>query len=194
MIELVTDLPYRIVDASGSEYYASVAAEQRADGVWEAWLEYVPTDESDPLVTPTETSQSSRADVVRWADALTDTYVEGAFDRAAQATVETSPRVIARRAIADSAVDADVASSEAGLPDPFDLYMGGVTNMRARLAVLPRPMLLDLIETFGLNPAEKSLAWLSNAQLVTFIVTAVEVQSASGRRSESRVQVDGGDR
>lgn len=184
MIELVTDLPYRIVDASGSEYFPSVAAERRADGVWEAWLEYVPTDESEPLVTPTETTQSSRADVVRWADALTDTYIEGAFDRAAQVTIETSPRIIARRAVADSAADADVASIEAELPDPFDLYASGVIHMRARLAVLPRPMLLDIIATFGLNPAEKSLTWLSNAQLVTFIVTAVEVQSASGTRSE----------
>lgn len=181
MIELITDLPHRIVDASGSEYYVSVAAEQRADGLWEAWLEYVPTDESDALVTPTETTQSSRADVVRWAAALTDTYVEGAFDRAAQATIGTSPRIVAQRTVADSAV---VAGIEAELPDPFDLYAGSVTNMRARLAGLPRPKLLDIIETFGLNPAGKSLAWLSNAQLVTFIVTAVEVQSTSGTRSE----------
>ena len=183
MIELVTDLPHRIVDASGSEYYVSVAAEQGADGVWEAWLEYVPTDESDALVTPTETTQSSRADVARWAAALTDTYVEGAFDRAAQATLGTSARIAARRTVADSAVDA-VAGIEAELPDPFDLYTSGVMNMRARLAGLPRSMLLEMIETFGLNPAGKSLAWLSNAQLVTFIVTAVEVQSASGTRSE----------
>ena len=102
MIELVTDLPYRIVDAAGSEYYASVAAEQRPDGVWEAWLEYVPTDETDPLVTPTETTQSSRADVVRWANSLTDTYVEGAFERAVEARLHTSPRVAARRVIAGS--------------------------------------------------------------------------------------------
>ena len=67
MIELVADLPYRVVDAAGAEYYASVAGEQRPDGVWEAWLKYVPTDESDALVTPTETTQSSRADVLRWA-------------------------------------------------------------------------------------------------------------------------------
>ena len=184
MIEHVTDLPYRIVDASGSEYYSSVAAEQRADGVWEAWLEYVPTDESEPLVTPTETTQSSRADVLRWADALTDTYIEGAFDRAVQATVDTSPRVVARRTVADAAVDAAVTSIETELLDPFGLYVEGVTNMRARLGVLPRATLLDIIETFGLNPAGKSLTWLSNAQLVTFIVTAVEVQSASRRRSK----------
>lgn len=177
MIELVTDLPYRIVDAAGSEYYASVAAEQRPDGVWEAWLEYVPTDETDPLVTPTETTQSRRTDVVRWANALTDTYVEGAFERAVEATLETSPRVVARRAIADPAVDAVAATVHSELPDPFDLYASGVTTMRIRLATLPRSMLLDTIDTFGLNPAGKSLAWLSDAQLVTFIVTAVEVQS-----------------
>ena len=184
MIELVADLPYRIVDAAGSEYYASVAGEQRPDGVWEAWLEYVPTDESDALVTPTETTQSSRADVVRWADALTDTYVEGAFERAAQATLGTAARVTARRAVADSAVDAAVANVQGPLPDPFDLYSGGITTMRARLAGLPRSMLLDIIETFGLNPAGKSLTWLSDGQLITFIVTAVEVQSASGTRSD----------
>lgn len=45
MIELITDLPYRVIDATGAEYYASVAAEQRPDGIWEVWLEYVPTDD-----------------------------------------------------------------------------------------------------------------------------------------------------
>jgi hypothetical protein len=185
MIELVADLAHRIVDASGSEYYVSVAAEQRTDGVWEAWLEYVPTDESDALVTPTETTQPSRADVERWAAVLTDTYVEGAFDRAMRATIGTSARILASRTGVDTAVEpAGVASIEAELPDPFNLYSDGVTNMRARLSVLPRSMLLKMIETFGLNPAGRSLAWLSNSQLVTFIMTAVEVQSASGTRSK----------
>lgn len=185
MIELVTDLAYRVVDGAGAEYYVSVAGEQRPDGVWEAWLEYVPTDDSDPLVTPTETTQSSRADVVRWANALTETYVEGAFERAVQATLETAPRVVSRRAVADEVVDqVPTTVVQDPLPDPFDLYADGVIAMRARLAVLPRSMLLDIIETFGLNPGGKSLAWLSHAQLVTFIVTAVEVQSASRRRSE----------
>ena len=58
MIERIADLPYGVIDATGAEYYASIAAEQRLDGIWEAWLEYVPLDESDPLVTPTETTQS----------------------------------------------------------------------------------------------------------------------------------------
>jgi len=40
--------------------------------------------------------------------------------------------------------------------DPFNLYTDGVTNMRPRLAALPRSMLLEMIETFGLNPAGKT--------------------------------------
>lgn len=33
-----------------------------------------------------------------------------------------------------------------------------------------------------LNPARVSLAWLSDTQLVTFIVTATEAQALQGRR------------
>ena len=181
MIEGITDLPYRIVDTRGAEYYASVAAEQRPDGMWEAWLEYVPTDESDPLLTPTETTQSSRGDIVGWANALTDTYVSGAFARARTATSATLPRVTARRTIAEVAADTAITAVRGELPDPFALYAHGVTTMRAGLAVLPRRTLLDIIATFNLNPARKSLAWLTQAQLITFIVTAVEVQVASGK-------------
>ena len=37
-----------------------------------------------------------------------------------------------------------------------------------------------MIGEYGLNPAAKSLVRLSDSQLVTFIVTAVDVQSARG--------------
>ena len=131
MTELIADLPYRVVDAAGGEYYASVAGEQRADGVWDGWLEFVPTDESDAFVTDVETTQSTRADLVRWADAVT-----------------------------------------------------GKTGLRARLVALPRATLLAIIGAFGLNPARKSLAWLSQPQLITFIATATEVQVTSGTRAD----------
>ena len=38
-----------------------------------------------------------------------------------------------------------------------------------------------MIESYDLNPAEKSLIRLTDSQLVTFVVTAVEVQAAQGR-------------
>src|SRR5688572_27501118 len=60
MAEVIADLPYRIVDPNGAELFASVVGAQRADGEWEGWIEFVPLDESDVLVTPTETTQSNR--------------------------------------------------------------------------------------------------------------------------------------
>ena len=179
MTELIVDLPYRVIDSDGVEYFTSVAAEQRADGMWEAWLEYVPLDESDALLTGTETTQSTREDLVRWADTLTETYVQGAFPRAVAAT--TGSRLVAQRA---DEIELTAPELRSGLEDPFELYtLVGITEMRAHLLAQPRSTLLAIIDAFGLNPAGKRLTWLTQPQLVTFIVTATEVQLASGKRS-----------
>jgi hypothetical protein len=176
MTELIADLPYRVIDTTGNEYYVAVSAEQLAGGQWEAWLEYVPLDDSDALLTHTETTQPTRADVLRWAETLSETYVQGAFVRAVAAT--TGSRLVARPA--DLPITAAAATE---LPDPFELFALGKAEMRLRLLTLPRPTLLAIISAFNLNPAGKSLSWLTQSQLVIFIVTAVEVQSAKGRRT-----------
>src|SRR5688572_27640870 len=179
MSEIIADLPYIMTDGAGREYYVSVAGDRRADGEWEGWLEYVPLDESDALITPTETTQSNRAALEHWASVLTDTYVQGAFARAVTATaVAAQSRVVATRLDRAAAV-----AASADLPDPFQLFTQARETMRARLSAWPRAILLNIIAASNLNPAGKSLAWLSDRQLVTFIVTAVEAQLSAGRRS-----------
>ena len=178
MADLIADLPFRVIDSRGHEFYANAVGERRSDGEWEGWLEYVPLDDTDVLVTQTETTQSNRAALQRWAEALTDTYVEGAFSRAVAATSDALlTRLVARRAEMAAAVRAKV-----DLPDPFQLFALGAERMRARLNALPRSTLLEIITAFELNPAGKSLVWLNDRQLVTFIVTATEVQLRQGRR------------
>lgn len=179
MAELISHLPSRVIDSEGREFYVSVVGTPRIDGEWEGWLEYVPLDESDVLVTPVETTQSNRATLERWAAALTDTYVQGAFQRAVTAT----PDVLDSRVVARRAVVAAVESATTDLPDPFELIQLGTDRMRARLYALPRVTLLSIIAASGLNPAGTSLTWLSDRQLVTFIVTATEVQTRQARRS-----------
>jgi hypothetical protein len=66
--------------------------------------------------------------------------------------------------------------------DPFEVLPLSNAALRARLRVLARPELVAMIQKYDLNPAEKSLTRLSDAQLVTFIVTTVEVQALQGRR------------
>jgi len=177
MAELIADLPYRIVAANGQEFFASVAATQRHDGTWQGWLEFVPLSDAEPLVTPTETTQSNRAALEHWASALEETYVQGAFQRAvpiADARLTGGPA--ARRILPEATPLNDV-----DVPDPFRLYDSGREAMRTRLNALPRRILLHIISSYGLDPAAKDVSWLTDRQLVTFIVTAVEAQRAMGR-------------
>jgi hypothetical protein len=181
MSELIADLDYLVVDPTGGEYYVSVAADMGADGRWEAWLEFVPLDDSSVRVTPTQTHQPTRAAVEHWATTLGKAYVEGAFQRAVSAVTLLPPsRIVARAAPPEVAV-----ASPAGI-DPFALITQGKPVLRSALRPLSRAELVSLISSYGLNPSSRSLAWLTHAQLITFIATAVEVQMTQGKRERHR--------
>jgi hypothetical protein len=172
MSEILADLDTTIVSPEGDEYYVQVGG-QLAIGVWEAWLEFVPLDDAlEVLRTTTETTQPTREDVVRWSETLTQVYLQGALARALD--ISDGGGVVRNY----ETVIADVA-----VPfDPFEVLPLGNAALRARLRVLTRPELVAMIQKYELNPAGKSLTRLSDAQLVTFIVTAVEVQALQGRR------------
>ena len=175
MPEVIADLDQRVLDSeTGDEYFANVVGESLADGTWEAWLEFVPLTDAEPLVTEMETHQPTRADVIRWADQLTDVYVEGAFERAVLASegsrIATSVPAAAR---------GPLLATTAAI-DPFELLRAGKATLRAALQRLTRAELLGIIDAYNLNPPSHSLARLSDRQLVTFIITATEVQ-ATGR-------------
>jgi hypothetical protein len=161
MPEVITGFETAIVSPRGDEYYVQVLAEQLASGPWEAWLEFVPADDAlDTLLTKTETAQPTRDDVVQWAETLSETYLKGAFERA---------------------VRVNEARRHAVPFDPFDVWSAGTSALRVRLRALTRPELIAMIQNYDLNPGAKSLTRLSDAQLVTFIVTAVEAQVLQGK-------------
>ena len=60
-----------------------IFGEERIDRTWEAWLEFHPTDISQPVLrTEQETSQPNRAAIEYWADGLEPIYLDGALARA----------------------------------------------------------------------------------------------------------------
>ena len=166
MREIIIDLERTVLSSDGDEYYGQVAGDQRPDGMWEAWLEFIPVNDSlEPLRTNVETTQPTREDAIRWSETLTDVYIQGAFTRAARA--------------ADGGVSVTYPTVTAGVAplDPFEVLQLGKAALRARLGGLTRPELLAIIEKYNLNPAAKDPSRLSDSQLVTFIVTAAEVQA-----------------
>jgi hypothetical protein len=104
-------------------------------------------------------------------------YIEGAFDRAALPGSTESARL---RSIP---VHATAPLSTSASLDPFAVYGSlGTTALRAQLTQLTRTELFTIIARHDLNPGGLSLARLTNRQLVTFIITATEVQVQQGRR------------
>src|ERR1051325_7467637 len=173
MSEVIADLDTTVTSPAGHEYYVQVVGEQLPTRRWESWLEFVPLDEGmDVLLTNTETTQATRDDLVRWAMTLAPPYIQGAFARAIR--VMTGRRLVRK-------YDATVGDVVAPL-DPFHVSQLGKPELRMGLRRLTRAELLAVIQGYDLNPAGKSLTWLSDSQLVTFIVTAVEVQTLQGRR------------
>ena len=168
MGEIIADLTTTVLSPEGQTYHVRLLGEQLSDRVWRAWLEFIPLDDGlTGLITKTETRQPTRADVVRWSETLTAVYLQGAFARA----VGTGE---AKRVRVSPAI---VTASAASVVDPFEVLRLGRAALRARLRVLSRSELLAIIERYNLNPAHKDLTALSDSQLVTFIITAAEVQA-----------------
>jgi len=63
---------------------ARVYGEQRLDGMWEGWLDFVGIGTTAVLRTPIETTQRAIGDLAFWARGLQATYLRGAFRRAEQ--------------------------------------------------------------------------------------------------------------
>jgi hypothetical protein len=95
MTGLVRELRDPVVTTDGVVYTVRVCGLQRADGLWEAWLEFDPDDGAPVLRTSRETTQPNLTDLVYWASGLTPVYLEGALQRALDNTVTPGPEAIA---------------------------------------------------------------------------------------------------
>jgi len=79
---LIREHTTKIIDGD-TTYVVRICAEERIDRTWGAWIEFHPTDISQPnLRTEQETSQPNLAATEYWADGLEPIYLEGALARA----------------------------------------------------------------------------------------------------------------
>ena len=82
MAELIHEHSTRVTGEDGTTYVVRICGEERADGTWEGWLEFHPTEGKPVLRTGQETSQPSRVAIAYWASGLEPIYLDGAFARA----------------------------------------------------------------------------------------------------------------
>jgi len=88
MAELIHEYSTHVRSSQGARFVPRTYGEQRSDGTWIGWLEFVPTSHHVPtLRTDRETSQPNRQALEYWASGLEPVYLEGAFARAQLVTV-----------------------------------------------------------------------------------------------------------
>jgi hypothetical protein len=81
--------------ADGVTYRARACGSESEDGTWQAWIEFLPPRGGKVLLSPRETSQASKLDLLKWASGVTPVYLEGALGRALL-RLSTTARVPAR--------------------------------------------------------------------------------------------------
>ena len=71
----------RLRTTDGTSYQAQAWGDQRDDGKWEGWIEFVPDDASPAIRTDRETTQPNLTALEYWATGLRPVYLQGAFER-----------------------------------------------------------------------------------------------------------------
>lgn len=182
MAEVLRSFEEPISDASGS-YHARVVGHLAEDGLWEGWLEFLPQDgsTSEPLVTGVESRQPEHEHLAYWASGLTVVYAEGALSRA-RGPIRVRTRIVETpisTAPAEKSYTTVVRESYVGpqpILDPFEVGARSLDILEQELGALGRARLLHIIAAYALNPSHEDLSWMTDAQLVRFITTAVDTR------------------
>lgn len=180
MAEVLASYDTPISDQLGT-YHARAVGRQADDGMWDGWLEFISIDGSDDvLIGGVESRQPERHDLVYWANGLSPIFLEGALHRARNpVTVRVRPIEVpissapARRSVTTSKV---MPPGPEPVLDPFEIGGRSLDVLRQELGALNRPRLLNIITAYDLNPGGEDVSWMTDHQLVHFIVTAVDAQ------------------
>jgi len=180
MAEVLRSFDEPITTTTGI-FHARVVGRPAEDGMWEGWMEFVPASPGggEVVVSSVESRQPERGHLQYWADGLTVVYAEGSLDRALHP-------VVVRTRVAPAPASERPARRVVSTPsrylgpepvlDPFAVGGRNLEILRQELHALDRQRLFNIIDAYTLNPGKRDLTGMSDEQLITFIVVAVDTQ------------------
>jgi hypothetical protein len=175
-------------------YGAQACGRERADGLWEGWVEFPRLDGGAAVHSGRETTQPNRDDLLYWATGLTAAYLDGALLRTLQPALRDAARDAATLLPAFDAPAGRVpAPAVAGRPraviDPFAVYAEGDDILRGQLGALSAGRLRHIVRAYALSTqAPHELDRLSKPDLITLILQAMQrAETADPRRAETAV-------
>jgi len=184
MAEVLAQFPQLLVTSDGSKYVAQACGAPNVDGLWDGWIEFLPTQGGSPLRSTRETTQPNKMDAEYWASGLTTVYLEGALDRTLNPPVRrrvTSPKAVFKRP-ADVTFTTVPAAGQDAVLDPFSVYEKGEKLLRQELGALAAWHLVNIAVAYRLTDESVSvLNALPAAQLVELIVAGVRSRAHARR-------------
>jgi len=185
MAEVLAQYPQLLVTSDGSKYVAQACGAPNVDGLWDGWIEFLPTQGGSPIRSSRETTQPNKTDAEYWASGLTAVYLEGALDRALNPPVRrrvTSPKAVFDGPAADVTFTTVPAAGQDAVLDPFSVYEKGEKLLRQELGALAAWHLVNIAVAYRLT--DESVAVLNAlpaAQLVDLIVDGVRSRAHARR-------------
>jgi hypothetical protein len=180
MAEVLVEFTDPVDGEDGTRYIARACGSEAGNGLWQGWIEFIPTTGGEVLRSGRETTQPNRQDAMYWATGLTAVYLEGALTRAL--------RPLERAPIEPNPVPAfDGPAPEplpAALPDavlnPFSVFRKGEAALRAQLGALAQWHLVNIVRAYGLSDlSAATLARMSAAEVTELIVAEVRAREGS---------------
>jgi hypothetical protein len=183
MAEVLATYDNLVIAPDGVEYRAQAVGAPATDGTdrWEAWVEFFPSDGSEPLRSRRETTQPNREHTLYWATGLTPVFLRGALERTLSPAPAAPPVRLVSPAF-DGPAPADTVPLEPDIPtvmNPFAVYRKSETHLRNQLSALSGWHLVNIIRAHGLSDLDPAaLERAPQRDLVELIVAGVRLRAA----------------
>jgi hypothetical protein len=179
MAEVIREFATQLRGNDGRSYAVQATGRERADGLWEGWLEFLPIGDGEPVSTARETTQPNRKDLLYWAGGLTDPYLDGALARALTPQKKAAPREPGIPVWSDPkphTVPSGTAAQHAvAVLDPFHVYAAGDDVLRGQLRALSAAQLRNIVRAHQLADIRlHELERTMKPDLITMIMAGVE--------------------
>lgn len=182
MAEVLVEFADPVEGPDGLRYIARACGGEADNGLWQGWIEFVPTIGGDVLRSGRETTQPNRQDTMYWATGLTAVYLEGALHRALKpldrapigpAPAPAYPGPAPEMGPPPAPVDAVL--------NPFSVFRKGEEALRLQLGALAQWHLVNIVRAYGLSDlSAASLTRMSAAELLELIVSETRARGEAG--------------
>ena len=180
MAEVLVEFAEPVLDEHGHGYTARACGSEMPDGLWQGWIEFLPSGAGEPVRSGRETTQPNQTDAVYWATGLTYIYLECALRRALKPPARPLPREIATPVFEEPAPRAEMAPGAVdSVLNPFSVIRKGEPLLRRQLGALSAWHLVNIIQDYGLSDVPREqLDATPPAELVERIIRSVRRQES----------------